>query len=115
MIGENVRQAQEAEFPFVVSIVRINSDDSTQVSRFCTGTIVSSNDVLTVEHCLLNEIISNIQIISGAIDFRRGQRHNVEWWISYNQWAEQTNTPLEITLNDIAIVRVNIYYFFLIQ
>jgi secreted trypsin-like serine protease len=111
MFGENVRYANQGEFPFVVSIKRISFNNSEPENyHICTGTLVSNKDVLTAEHCSDNLLISDIEVIVGSNDIREGKQYNVSWWITYNTWISMKKKKSQYHNNDIMMLRVRCIY-----
>jgi V8-like Glu-specific endopeptidase len=53
--GQNIRHPNPNEYLYVVSVVRIDSQDNTKMEKMCIGTLVTRKDVLTAEHCLEGE------------------------------------------------------------
>jgi hypothetical protein len=108
MFGENVRNAREGEFPFVVSIRPMNlRNDFREIEHICTGVLVSNRDVLSVDHC--NKYFRNIvaEVIVGSNDICLGRKYYVSWWLSFNQWSEIRNLELRYSKNDITMLRVS--------
>jgi hypothetical protein len=110
MIGENVRFAREKEFPFVVSIKRMNSDnDLSEDGHICTGVLVSNQNVLTIHHCF--EYMQNYvtEILIGRSNLMKCHKYFVSWWLSYNDWASSRNIIPQFKTNDITMIRVSCF------
>lgn len=54
------------QMPFVCGLI-----DLSLKTVFCECTIISSNFVVTVAHCLVNRTISNVGVIVGTTDYAR--------------------------------------------
>jgi hypothetical protein len=104
LVGVNVKQAEEGDFPFVVSVSEIFSEHKT--IHICAGTLISNRNVLTADHCIYDKYNNAIQIVVGSIDLRIGRKFSVFWWISYDNWAFQSNIRPYFTINDLSIIRV---------
>jgi V8-like Glu-specific endopeptidase len=116
MIGQNIRDAQENEFPYVVSFMRIGLFmTNPQLNHICTGTLITRKDVVTSEHCIVGRQISNSKIMVGSVNLRITRRYYILWWISYKQWANGQNITIQFSINDIAVVRVIIFYEIFLQ
>jgi hypothetical protein len=109
MVGPNIRHPNPNEYLYVVSIVRVDSENTTQTEKFCIGTLVTRKDILTAEHCLVDEALAHLAIIAGSIDFRAGTRYSLFWWLTYEYWFIQFQIPFEHNINDIAMLRVRNY------
>ena len=108
LLGQNVTQAYEYEFPYVVSIMRISTENETLENLHrCTGTIISRQDILTAEHCLRDLTPYGFRIMIGSSDLYNCIEYYSLWWLSYNRWAYLTNTDLQNEDNDVAIGKVN--------
>jgi secreted trypsin-like serine protease len=107
MIGENVKLVEQGKFRFAVSILRVRFDNNQRIeNHFCTGALISIKDVLTAEHCMINEILSQTYVTIGSVDFRHGTKYEILWWISYDQWARYKVLHQNFKNNDITIIRV---------
>jgi secreted trypsin-like serine protease len=93
MFGVNVRNAREGEFPFV--------------SHFCSGVLITRQDILTSAHCTENEHLPHIWAIIGSSDLRQGTRYSLLWWITYNRWIQIQRSRRRFQINDIANIRVS--------
>jgi secreted trypsin-like serine protease len=67
----NGQEATAGTFPYMAFVVFSNSAEATA----CSGTVVSSNVVLTAAHCVMNETFSvlrnpaNLQVTTGSVDW----------------------------------------------
>jgi secreted trypsin-like serine protease len=108
MVGENVRQAKEHEFPYIVSIKIINNGNrEPENDHGCTGTILSQKDVLTVAHGLDNIPMIKIEVVVGSNDIRQGRKYHPYDFITFNSWAQKKKKRTQYANNDIAILKVN--------
>jgi hypothetical protein len=108
MFGENVRLAQNGEFPFVVSIKRRNLFTILQENNHaCSGVLVSNKDIITVNHCFQNVRDYITEVIVGSNDLCLGTIHYVSQWLSFNQWSTIRNVETNYITNDIAMIRVS--------
>lgn len=100
--GPNVHDAtSSANLTFVVSIGRINRNGK----HFCTGNLITRRNVLTCEHCIIDENVTEVEITIGSMDLRLGQKYGVLEWITYDQWYSEKYIVDE-SVNDIAIITV---------
>jgi secreted trypsin-like serine protease len=106
LIGENVRSAAENEFPFIVAIAKYSIEHNSKVRYTCAGSLLSTTDVLTSEHCLMSKEISGIYVYAGSSYLDCTTRHYSLWWLTFDQWAIKNNYEIIHTFNDIAIVKV---------
>jgi V8-like Glu-specific endopeptidase len=89
--------------------------------HICTGTLVSTVDVLTAGHCVDSVDQSHLRIIAESVDIRNGRIFNILCIITYNQWAVINNIESSHDVNDIAIIKVkqlkiiNNIYFLLVK
>ncbi|XP_011501555.1 PREDICTED: trypsin-like [Ceratosolen solmsi marchali] len=108
IIGENVRGVTEREFPFVVPIViQYERSSMPNKNRFCIGTVISNQKILTAEHCLLNIEIHRIRIYVGSHNIKIGIKYNVYWQLTFTNWATYENYPISFNFNDIAIIKLS--------
>jgi secreted trypsin-like serine protease len=115
LIGRNVRDAGENEYPFIASILRILTEDESEIVYACVGALISRKDVLTTNHCMDDEELNKIKIIIGSTYLTGTNKYYPLWWKSYNDWMQEKRKNLEFRLNDIAIIRVNKCVFFKIN
>jgi V8-like Glu-specific endopeptidase len=101
MFGVNVRNAREGEFPFVSQNIRIESN------HFCSGTLITNQDILTAAHCLEDERPTQVLAIVGSSDLRQGIMYSPLWWITYNHWIQIKHMQRRFQSNDIANIRVS--------
>jgi V8-like Glu-specific endopeptidase len=87
LVGQNIRHPNPNEYLYVVSILRVNSENTTQTEKMCIGTLVTRKDVLTAEHCLEGEELPYTAI--------------------YDWWFAQFEEDYDFDKNDIAVLRVN--------
>jgi hypothetical protein len=110
MIGESVRIAYAREFPFVVSIKRINpSNEEPEKDHVCTGVLVSNQDIVTISHCFEHLRLYNTEVIIGSNNIRYGTTYYVSWWVSYFEWSLIENKPRRYPNNEITMLRVRYY------
>jgi hypothetical protein len=114
LVGNAVRKAVPNQFPFIASIVTVVGE-TYRPSRdvMCTGTLITSKDILTVESCLKNKLPIQIHVYLGNIDLRACQIYYTSWWVSYDTWALYKNIPTIFPGQDITMLRVNYIIFFL--
>jgi V8-like Glu-specific endopeptidase len=107
MIGHNIRDAQENEYSYVVSLMQIDCFlTNPQYDHICTGTLVTRKDVVTSEHCVQDRELDDTKLMVGAVNLWQSRSYNILWWISYEQWAVSHNIVIEFDLNDVAVIRV---------
>ncbi|XP_011493808.1 PREDICTED: trypsin-like [Ceratosolen solmsi marchali] len=107
LVGQNVRPAEEHEFPYVVAIMKVpKRGPQLPKHEICTGTLISLQDVLTAEHCIVDYCPLGIEIIVDSIDLLLGKKYFPLWWMTYNQWATNNNMRLVLSANDIAIIKL---------
>jgi hypothetical protein len=108
MIGQNIRFAYNNEFPFIVSMVQLDTRNRNNIGYFhlCTGSLITRKDVAISEHCIAGETMQAIQISVGSLDYRQGRKHSILWWLSFEQWTALNHRQIEFPLNDIANIRV---------
>lgn len=99
-----MRDAGEREFPSVVSIGKKKNNH--QNAHLCTGTLITSQHVLTAEHCLEDEHPAYIEITVGSINRRHGTKYQTSHWITYVEWKNPSEYKNESALHDIAIITV---------
>jgi V8-like Glu-specific endopeptidase len=108
MFGVNVRNAREGEFPFVVSLIRLGTRNPELAnSHFCSGVLITRQDILTSAHCTENEHLPHIWAIIGSSDLRQGTWYSLLWWITYNRWIQIQRSRRRFQINDIANIRVS--------
>jgi V8-like Glu-specific endopeptidase len=108
MIGETVQEGSIREFPYIVSIKHINYYTSEpENDHVCTGVLVSSKDVLTMEHCFKNLRIQNTEVIVGSNNIREGLRYYVSWWMSYYEWTLIHSRGNRYSDNEMSMLRVS--------
>jgi secreted trypsin-like serine protease len=110
LIGENIRSAEEYEFPFIVAITKYYVEHGWESRYTCTGSLISTTDVLTSEHCLTAEELNRIHILIGSSFLDSATRYYPMWWITFDQWAAYNNHEIVHNSNDIAILKVIICF-----
>jgi secreted trypsin-like serine protease len=109
LIGSNVRSATEKEFPFIVAIVKSYSQNVMDDDYICAGTLISKKNILTSAHCIEDQYTYGVTIRIGSSYVNQASIHYVQWWMTFQQWAEQTNYIIRFAKNDIAIISVIIF------
>jgi hypothetical protein len=113
LVGQEIRNALTDEFPYVVSMIRIEPEaHNLQSSHFCTGTLISHQNILTGAHCILDENIVSVRIIVGSVNLYHGKQYVPLWWISFNDWAESRSIPILYQVNDIACIKVQFSFLY---
>jgi V8-like Glu-specific endopeptidase len=108
MIGRNIRDAQENEFPYVVSVMRMRIFNADPIrDHSCTGTLISRKDIVTAEHCVEAEDLLATKIVVGSNNLRECESYFIFWWTTYKHWAMRSNIPIEFYMNDVAVIRVS--------
>ncbi|XP_011501473.1 PREDICTED: trypsin iota-like [Ceratosolen solmsi marchali] len=107
MIGENVKQVRNNEYPYIVSIVKISTVPTESIVHICTGTLIAKRDVITIGHCLINQHIWSIRVMVGSIHLDAGLKFYPLWWKMYNEWAEKNNFSHKNLIDDIAVMRLS--------
>ncbi|XP_011495251.1 PREDICTED: chymotrypsin-2-like [Ceratosolen solmsi marchali] len=82
-------------------------NDNTLLQHFCTGALVSSRDVLTSQHCMLNKDEERIRVLIGSSDWRLARVYKILWWFGYESWARLFRVPILHSVNDIAVIRLS--------
>ncbi|XP_011495564.1 PREDICTED: thrombin-like enzyme 2 [Ceratosolen solmsi marchali] len=107
MFGSFVRLAEENEFVFAVSMVKINNIQPIIERDFiCSGALVTKHNVLTSAHCTESYDPTQVLIYAGSINILRSRRYKISWWITYNNWAYSMNMLPRYLSNDIANIRL---------
>ncbi|XP_011495570.1 PREDICTED: chymotrypsin-2-like [Ceratosolen solmsi marchali] len=107
LIGRNVRDAMTNEFPFVVAIKRFNNTNPNYPGDLlCTGTIISSQYVLTAAQRVLSVSVHNLEVIFGSNDIRSTQRLKVARLISFLMWAYTKHITVQESTNDICLLKL---------
>jgi secreted trypsin-like serine protease len=109
LIGTDVRSAGQNEFPFIVAIVKSYSQNVMDDDFICVGTLISKKDILTTAHCLEDQYTFGVTIRIGSSYVNQASIHYIQWWMTFQQWAEQTNYIIRYTKNDIAVISVIIF------
>ncbi|XP_011501556.1 PREDICTED: uncharacterized protein LOC105365159 [Ceratosolen solmsi marchali] len=107
LIGENVRQVTEREFPFVVVLALLHTDDTSFIKPFGTGSLITNRDVITCRHCLADKTYSLVRIMVGSDDIRLCTGYGIYWTQWYEDWARHNNVPLIDDQNDVSIIRLS--------
>ncbi|XP_011495204.1 PREDICTED: trypsin delta/gamma-like [Ceratosolen solmsi marchali] len=107
MVGNNVRPIQEDEFRYVVCILKDNPRASWEDNILCSGTLISSHHILTVEHCFATvDVQTKVVVTIGGQNFDNGLRHYPTWWVSFHQWTVGQGQEFLSGIHDILIVRI---------
>jgi hypothetical protein len=117
MIGHNVMRAYPDEFNFVVSLKRINNTNQhrRESDHESTGSLITKKDIIITAHSFEFTQNTGFEIIVGSVDLRNGRIYYPAWWLTYTQWTIINGLSIENEVNDIAIIRVNAFYFFFIK
>jgi len=97
--GDNVNEPSE-QAPWVVSIWISPTNDVEQISYGCTGTLISSDVVLTAAHCVFEN--GNYFVKYGATTLEE----EVELIPASNVWAHPRYNPTKFA-NDIGLIKLS--------
>lgn len=109
LYGEKIKVVSTQEFSFVASLQKREHHVHNEYEHFCTGSLISVRDVLTSEHCIIDEQPSDIRVVFRAINSNSDNpTFNVEWMMTYYQWAYEFGMTNKFDENDVAILRVRL-------
>lgn len=97
--GDNINEPSE-QAPWVVSIWVSPTDDADQISYGCTGTLITSDVVLTAAHCVFEN--GNYFIKYGATTLAE----EVDLIPASNVWAHPRYNPTKFA-NDIGLIKLS--------
>lgn len=105
--GEKIQSTTTQEFPFVASLQKKIPGKSDGKKHFCTGSLITTKDILSAAHCIVDKTTHDIQVVFGAIN-GKNLKYNVKWMVTYDIWAYSFKIPQKFTDNDVAILRVRL-------
>jgi hypothetical protein len=101
------------EFHYIASILTtVGETFDPLVDIVCSGTLISKQDIITTQHCLKNKLPVQVHIYMGSGDLTLNQGYHANWWISYDEWANHNNVPVQSAGHEITMLRVNYTVFF---
>lgn len=111
--GARVEAAKKNEFPFIASLQSKVPHNDNGDKHFCTGTLITMEDVITAAHCTDDVTPDEIQVLLGNIYVNSSNPiFNVTWMLTYDQWVDHFQVSKKYQGNDVAILRVNVKYIF---
>lgn len=113
--GDNVRDVTEREFPFVVAISDKDNEIvpvESNITQFCTGSLITNKHVLTAQHCLINKQVEQVQILVGSDNLDQGKIYDPESWITYQEWKYSDPSKYPPYYHDVAVITVSHDYIY---
>ncbi|KAJ8664643.1 hypothetical protein QAD02_006305 [Eretmocerus hayati] len=108
--GSNIKNVKGNEYPFVVSLsYKPSHTDSKKNNHFCGGTLISKKHVLTAKHCLEDESIADIQVMTRPLGWflKKPKVFSVKSVDTYEGWARARGKSSVSCLEDLAILELD--------